>query len=230
MVDARKTSSWWISTRTAPHRRRPTTRWWPPGWRSPRYARPEHERRRWRRADGASTPWPGTSRRARAASCRYQRRGSLRSSHALADGDHQGADRRWRLRQYQPADRLRHRRESGSGAGDPGRARRAGDGCRGDHDCHRHPCDDWRHGHAPADCHDHGARRSRQDQTARRYPRDESRGRRGGRHHPAHRRVSGRGAGAEDLLPRYPRPRGVHRHAGPWRARDRYRGARCRRG
>ena len=144
-------------------------------------------------------------------------------------GDHQGADRCRRLRQHQPADRLRDRREGRSGAGNPGDARRAGDGRRGDHHRHRYPCDDRWHGHAPAGRHDHGPRRPRQDQAARRDPLDQRRRRRGGRHHPAHRRVSGRGAGAEDHLPRYPRPRGIHRHARARRAGHRHRGAGGRR-
>ena len=43
----------------------------------------------------------------------------------------------------------------------------------------------------PAGGHDHGPRRPRQDLAARCDPRDRGRGRRGGRHHPAHRRLPG---------------------------------------
>ena len=54
-------------------------------------------------------------------------------------------------------------------------------------------------------------------------------GRRGGRHHPAHRRLPGAPRRQGDHLPRHARPRGVHRDARPRRARDRPRGDRGRR-
>ena len=78
--------------------------------------------------------------------------------------------------------------------------------------------------HAAAGRHDHGARRPRQDQAARRDPLGQCGGGRGRRHHPAHRRLSGRYPGTQDHLPRHPGPRGVHRHARPWRPGDRRRG------
>ena len=46
-------------------------------------------------------------------------------------------------------------------------------------------------GRPPAGRHDHGPRRPRQDLAARRHPRDRGRGRRGRRHHAAHRRLPG---------------------------------------
>ena len=55
------------------------------------------------------------------------------------------------------------------------------------------------------------------------------RGRRGGWHHPAHRRLPGRGQRQPDHLPRYAGPRGVHGHARAWRPGDRYRRHRRRR-
>ncbi len=50
-------------------------------------------------------------------------------------------------------------------------------------------------------------------------------GRRGRRHHAAHRRLPGRDAEGHHHLPRYAGPRGVHRHARARRAGDRHRGA-----
>ena len=44
------------------------------------------------------------------------------------------------------------------------------------------------------------------------------------RHHPAHRRLPGRARRQADHVRRHPRPRGVHRHAGPRRQRHRHRG------
>ena len=78
---------------------------------------------------------------------------------------------------------------------------------------------------------DHGPCRPRQDVPARRAAVDRRRGRRGGRHHPAYRRLSGRIVGrAPDHLPRHAGPRGVHRHAVARRQGHRYRRAcRCRR-
>ena len=80
-------------------------------------------------------------------------------------------------------------------------------------------------GHAPAGRHDHGPRRPRQDQAARRDPLGQRGRGRGRRHHPAHRRLSGRDPGPQDHLPRHAGPRGVHGHARPRRPGDRYRGA-----
>ena len=73
---------------------------------------------------------------------------------------------------------------------------------------------------------DHGPRRPRQDLAARRHPRDRGGGRRGGRHHPAHRRLPGPPRREDHHLPRHPGPRGVHRHARPRRPVDRHRGDR----
>ena len=73
--------------------------------------------------------------------------------------------------------------------------------------------------------HRHGPRRPRQDVAPRRHPRDHRGRGRGGRHHPAHRRLP-RGRGhAEGRLPRHPRPRGVHPHARPRGQGHRRRGA-----
>ena len=48
-------------------------------------------------------------------------------------------------------------------------------------------------------------------------------GGRGRRHHPAHRRLPGRGQRPEDHLPRHARPRGLHGHARPRRPGHRHR-------
>jgi hypothetical protein len=53
----------------------------------------------------------------------------------------------------------------------------------------------------------------------------QGRGGRGGRHHPAHRRVPRRDAARRGHLPRYAGPRGVHRDARPRREGDRRRRA-----
>ena len=82
---------------------------------------------------------------------------------------------------------------------------------------------------APAGRHDHGPRRPRQDDAARRDPRDGRRRDRGRRDHAAHRRLPDRGRRPEDHLPGHAGPRGVHRHARPRREGDRHRGARRRR-
>ena len=82
---------------------------------------------------------------------------------------------------------------------------------------------------APAGRHDHGPRRPRQDLAAGRDPRDRGRGRRGRRHHPAHRRLPGPPRRHGDHLPRHPGPRGLHRDARPRRPRHRHRGDRRRR-
>ena len=82
---------------------------------------------------------------------------------------------------------------------------------------------------AAAGRHDHGPRRPRQDVAARRDPRDRGRGRRGRRHHPAHRRLPGPPRRQGDHLPRHPGPRGVHGDARARRARHRHRGDRRRR-
>ncbi len=65
----------------------------------------------------------------------------------------------------------------------------------------------------------HGPRRSRQDLAARLHPPHQGGGRRGRRHHPAHRRLSRRDAQGRHHLPRHAGPRGVHRHARARRAR-----------
>ena len=71
-------------------------------------------------------------------------------------------------------------------------------------------------GAAAAGGHDHGPRRPRQDVAAGLHPQGQRGRRRGGRHHPAHRRVPRHAAQRqEDHLPRHPGPPGVHRHAGP---------------
>ncbi len=66
--------------------------------------------------------------------------------------------------------------------------------------------------------HDHGPRRPRQDLAAGRDPRDRGGRGRGGRHHPAHRRLPGAPRGQGDHLPRHARPRGVHGDARARRA------------
>ena len=77
----------------------------------------------------------------------------------------------------------------------------------------------------------HGSRRPRQDEPARRDPDDRGRGRRAGRHHPAHRRQRGHDEGRPThRLPRHPGPRGVHGDAGAWRTGHRHRGRRGGRG
>ena len=81
----------------------------------------------------------------------------------------------------------------------------------------------------PPGGHDHGPRRSRQDDTARRDPLDRGRRHRGRRDHAAHRRVPGRGRWAARHLPRHARPRGVHRDARPRREGHRHRRPRRRR-
>ena len=81
---------------------------------------------------------------------------------------------------------------------------------------------------AAAGRHDHGPRRPRQDVAARRDPRDRGGGRRGRRHHPAHRRLPGPPRRQADHLPRHAGPRGVHRHARPRRPGHRHRGDRRR--
>jgi hypothetical protein len=68
-----------------------------------------------------------------------------------------------------------------------------------------------------------GPRRPRQDLAARLHPQDPRRPRRGGRHHPAHRRLSRRDAARHGHLPRHAGPRGVYRHARPRRQGDRHR-------
>ena len=98
------------------------------------------------------------------------------------------------------------------------------DGDYGDEDRPRHPA---------AGRHRHGSRRPRQDQAARRDPADRRGGRRGRRHHPAHRRLPGPrrridGNERRDHLHRHPGPRGVHRHACPWCPGHRHRGPRGR--
>ena len=83
---------------------------------------------------------------------------------------------------------------------------------------------------APAGRHHPGPRRPRQDQPARRHPRGQRHRGRGRRHHPAHRRLPGRGQRPEDHLPRHARPRGLHGHARPRRPGHRHRRARRRGG
>ena len=82
---------------------------------------------------------------------------------------------------------------------------------------------------AAAGRHDHGPRRPRQDDAARRDPEREGRRDRGGRDHAAHRRVPGRRRRPEGHLPRHAGPRGLHRDARPRRQGHRHRRARRRR-
>ena len=70
---------------------------------------------------------------------------------------------------------------------------------------------------APTGCCCYGPRRPRQDLPARRNPPHRRHRRRGGRHHPAHRRLPGQRQRPADHLPGHPGPRGVHRHARPRR-------------
>ena len=66
--------------------------------------------------------------------------------------------------------------------------------------------------------HRDGPCRPRQDHAARRHPQAPTwPSRRGRRHHPAHRRLSGRLERQEDHLPGHPGPRGVYRDACPRR-------------
>ena len=81
---------------------------------------------------------------------------------------------------------------------------------------------------APAGRHDHGSRRPRQDDAARRDPQDRGRRDRGRRDHPAHRRLPDRDRRPPDHLPRHARPRGVHGDARPRRQGHRHRRARRR--
>ena len=82
---------------------------------------------------------------------------------------------------------------------------------------------------AAAGRHDHGPRRPRQDDAARRDPRDLGRRDRGRRDHAAHRRLPGRPRRPQDHVPRHARPRGVHRDARPRREGHGHRRARRRR-
>ena len=103
-----------------------------------------------------------------------------------------------------PGGRVRRRSGAGSGRGESGRA-----------------------GLASAGRDHHGSRGPRQDLAARLCPQGQHRGRRGGWHHPAHRRLSRRAAGRQaDHLPRYAGPPGLHRHAGARRPGHRHRRAR----
>ena len=79
---------------------------------------------------------------------------------------------------------------------------------------------------ASADRDDHGPRRPRQDLASGCDPQDQRRLGRSGRHHPAHRRLSGddRQRCGPDL-PRHAGPRGLHLDARPRRAGDGHRGA-----
>ena len=83
---------------------------------------------------------------------------------------------------------------------------------------------------APTGRDDHGSRRPRQDDAARRDPLDRGRRDRGRRHHAAHRRVPGRHRRRKIDVPRYPGSRGVHRHARPRRQGDGHRRPRRRGG
>ncbi len=95
-------------------------------------------------------------------------------------------------------------------------------------------------GTAPADRHRDGSRRPRQDVAARRDPQDQRGRGRGGRHHPAHRRLPGRAGRAPHHLHRHAGPRGLHpdararrrdhRHRDPRGGRDRRHHAADRRG
>ena len=82
---------------------------------------------------------------------------------------------------------------------------------------------------APAGRHDHGPRRPRQDDAARRDPRDVGRRHRGRRDHAAHRCLPGRPRRPQDHVPRHAGPRGVHRDARPWREGHGHRDPRRRR-
>ena len=87
--------------------------------------------------------------------------------------------------------------------------------------------------HARAGRHRHGPRRSRQDDAARRHPRDEGRRARSRRHHPAHRRLLRGCQRPPRRVPRHAGPRGVHddaraRREGHRHRRPRRRGRRWR--
>ena len=78
--------------------------------------------------------------------------------------------------------------------------------------------------------HDHGPCRPRQDLAARRAARDRCRGRRGRRHHPAYRRLSGHPQRRQaDHLYRHAGPSGLYRDARPRRQCHRHRRAGRRR-
>ena len=81
---------------------------------------------------------------------------------------------------------------------------------------------------APAGRDDHGPRRPRQDDAARRDSRDGGRRHRGGRDHAAHRRLPGRRRRTQDHVPRHAGPRGVHGDARSRREGDRHRDPRRR--
>ena len=76
--------------------------------------------------------------------------------------------------------------------------------------------------------HCHGSRRPRQDEPPRQDPQGQRRGRRGGRHHAAHRRLQGRDEARYDRVPRYAGSRGVHPDARSRRRRYRHRRPRRR--
>ena len=81
---------------------------------------------------------------------------------------------------------------------------------------------------ARAGRHRHGPRRPRQDDAARRDPRDEGRRARSRRHHAAHRRVLGRRQRPPRRVPRHAGPRSVHDDARPRRQGHRHRRPRRR--
>ena len=85
--------------------------------------------------------------------------------------------------------------------------------------------------HGPAArCDDHGSRRPRQDDAARRDPLHRRRRDRGRRDHAAHRRVPDRGRRPQAHVPRHAGPRGVHGDARPRCEGDGHRRPRRRRG
>ena len=135
---------------------------------------------------------------------------------------HQDADAHGRDGDHQPGDRSRHRRAGRDGNGPPAQARRRGrrrDRPRRSRRCARGAAA------AAAGGHHHGPCRPRQDLAARCAARHRRGGARGGRHHPAYRRLPGDPAvEPEDHLPRHAGPRGLHRHARPRRQGDGHRG------
>ena len=117
--------------------------------------------------------------------------------------------------------RLRHRRHH-----------RRGDGLQGGEGGHRHHRGEaHRHRRGQAGGPGpprprgggHGPRGPRQDLPAGLYPPRQRGLRRGRRHHPAHRRLSGGRERQARHLPGHPRPRGLHRHARPGRHDHRHR-------
>ena len=159
-----------------------------------------------RSGDSGSHQYPGT-----------------RQPHVRARGRrHPPADEAGRDAQDHRRDRCRHRAADRRGTG-PHRQARRRLRRRGRPVRHRRRFHRYRAAFAGGDR--DGPCRPRQDLAARRASPRQCGVRRGRRHHPAYRRLSGDLAGKrqEDHLHRHPRPRRVHRDARPRRQGDRHR-------